>query len=65
MIKILTFIFKKPSVKKGNKLCYYDKTCIDVFFCWKYGIWFIKIDNDTAISYELELFYLNEKQNKI
>ena len=62
MRKLFKFLFEKPKIKKGEKMHYYDKTCMGIYFNWKYGLWFIETDDGMAISCGLEEFY--RKNNK-
>jgi len=60
--KINVFLFKKPKIKIGDRLNYYDKICHGVFFSWKHGGWFLLIHGNLSISYKLEMIY-KEKKN--
>jgi len=63
MNKLFKYLFCKPSVKVGDKLSYYNKTCSKVYFSWKDGVWFINCE-DLSISWELEIFYRNKPKNE-
>ena len=58
--KLFKYFFMKPDVKIGDKLSYYERTCMGVYFDWKDGLWFIECE-DVNISWGLELFYRNHK----
>jgi hypothetical protein len=59
--KLYKFLFKKPKIKKGEKLHYYDKVCDHLYFSWSDGLWFIKTTEGISISCGLEEFYRNKK----
>jgi hypothetical protein len=64
MKKIFIYFFKKPNVKIGDRLSYYNRTCVGVYFDWKYGIWFIECE-DVSISWALEQFYRKRNNNQV
>ena len=39
--KLFTYLFKKPNVKIGDTLAYYDRICMGIYFSWADGLWFI------------------------
>ena len=55
--KLYVFLFKKPIIKKGERLNYYGKIADYVYFDWRYGLWMIAVRNHLDISYGLEIFY--------
>jgi len=62
--KLFTYLFKKPNIKVGDTLAYYDKICKGIYFNWEDGLWFIGIGT-CSISWNLELFYRTEKQKAV
>jgi hypothetical protein len=63
MKKMFIYLFKKPNVKIGDRLSYYNRTCIGVYFDWEDGIWFIECE-DVNISWALEQFYRKRNKNQ-
>lgn len=61
MRKLLKYLFQRPDVKAGDKLSYYNRTCMHVYFSWKDGLWFVECE-DVAISWGVEQFYRKRNQ---
>jgi len=61
MRKLFKYLFKRPDVKVGDKLSYYNRTCMHIYFSWEDGLWFIECE-DVAISWGLEQFYRKRNQ---
>lgn len=61
--KFYTFFFKKPNIKIGDHLSYYDSISYGLYYDWSDALWYIKIDEDGQflISYDVELFFKNKK----
>lgn len=61
MKKLFRYLFQRPNVKVGDKLAYYNRTCMHVYFSWKDDLWFIECE-DVTISWGLEQFYRKRNQ---
>jgi len=61
MRKLFKYLFKRPNVKIGDKLSYYNRTCMHIYFSWKEGLWFIECE-DVTISWGLEQLYRKRNQ---
>ena len=62
--KLFTYLFKKPNIKVGDTLAYYDKICIGIYFNWEDGLWFINLGT-YSISWGVEEFYRTEKRKAV
>ena len=61
--KLFNYFFKKPDVKKGDTLAYYNYVCINIYFDWGSGLWFLQLTDEFDISYNVEKYY-KEKLTK-
>lgn len=55
------WFFHKPHIKVGDKLSFHGKTCKNIYFNWKQGVWIIDTGDDLHPSWNLELWYRKNK----
>ncbi len=63
MKKLYNYLFCKPKIKVGEKLNYYNHTCLGLEFHWDDGLWFIET-GAVKISHGVELFYKDKKRKE-
>ena len=61
--KLFNYFFKKPNIKVGEPLAYYNYVCKRIYFIWEIGLWFIEYTDEFDISYDVENYY-REKINE-